>query len=108
MRYLSFIIVLLFAGCAEKKTYNFLHEEVTFKVKIVDELPKEYLEKVHKGKTRYTVHAMTACKDDSFKDCTILIPKSSYPYCLTHEIRHVLEGDWHDRDVLNKQDCKNP
>lgn len=103
IRFLIIFTALLFAGCS--KNYNLIHDEVTFKVKIVDELPKEYLEKVHQNKTGHKIHALTACTDTEFKECVIYIPKSSYPYCLTHEIRHVLEGDWHDRDVLNKQDC---
>jgi hypothetical protein len=28
-----------------------------------------------------------------------------YPRCLLHEIRHCIEGDWHDRDIPNAEDC---
>jgi len=28
-----------------------------------------------------------------------------YPRCLLHEIRHCIEGDWHDPDVPNDEDC---
>jgi hypothetical protein len=28
-----------------------------------------------------------------------------YPRCLLHEIRHCIEGDWHDPQIPNSEDC---
>jgi hypothetical protein len=35
--------------------------------------------------------------------CAIVLRK--YPQCLLHEIRHCIEGEWHDREVPNDEDC---
>ena len=35
--------------------------------------------------------------------CEIYLKK--YPICLKHEIRHCIEGDWHDPNIPNGEDC---
>ena len=35
--------------------------------------------------------------------CVVNLRK--YPRCLLHEIRHCIEGHWHDPDVPNSEDC---
>lgn len=38
-------------------------------------------------------------------DCTIWIRASLYPRCITHEVRHCIEGHFHHPEVASGQDC---
>lgn len=37
-------------------------------------------------------------------NCTITMRRSRYPACITHEMRHCVEGEWHDKRP-NSDDC---
>jgi len=37
------------------------------------------------------------------KHCVVTLRQ--YPVCLLHEIRHCVEGHWHDPKVPNSEDC---
>ena len=92
IRKLSILFCMLsFIGCSSTN-YTLLHTEAEFKLFIVDELPT---------KNKYA-SAESHCNLD-FKYCEIYILKEVYPRCITHEIRHVMEGHWHNG--MSKEDC---
>lgn len=43
-------------------------------------------------KPGYIAHGLTRCANGV---CVVEIRRDLYPQCVTHEIRHVFEGDWH-------------
>lgn len=38
--------------------------------------------------------------------CTLYIKRSTYPYCVAHEIRHAFEGNFHG-NAWSTEDCHN-
>jgi hypothetical protein len=75
----SLLSLLLLAGCAAQPVP--VHDQVFFSVKLVDELPPR-------------VYGTAKCSFGNV--CQIELLRSVYPDCLTHEIRHGFEGNWHE------------
>ena len=81
MRYLGIALSLLLAGCdyfdAPAKPKR---DEVFVAIKLVDDLPmRQY------GEAQCTGVGV----------CTIKLKRDTYPMCITHEIRHAFEGNFH-------------
>ena len=84
------VAVLALAGCVDQG-YDIKHPEVVVMVQVVDvikEQPKAF------GYSTCT-HGV----------CTIQIRRETYPDCITHEVRHAIEGNWHaGRETT--EDCR--
>lgn len=39
--------------------------------------------------------AGAACSSIAIMDCHIFVKASVYPRCVTYEVRHIFESDWH-------------
>ena len=88
MKYLLLCLSLLSVGCAT--THNIQTDNVDIKFTIVDELPNRAL--------------ATALFDFHNNICLVKIRRDVYPYCIVHEIRHCVEGNWHE-GVSTTYDC---
>jgi len=82
---------LLLAGCAgEPIVAEPQRNEAVIHVRLVDHI--DYEPGAH-------AYGLSRCANGV---CTVQILRKFYPYCLTHEIRHVFEGDWHHgRETLD-------
>lgn len=85
MRTLSIIIAAALLAACDQEAPTPKRTEAFFSVRLVDEITHAV--------PGHTVHGTTRCANAV---CQIEILKSGYPYCLAHEIRHVLEDDWHE------------
>ena len=74
------VVLVLLTGCATQPQPAI--REATFSVRILDERPANWAP---------STAAMT------YGSSRIEILRDYYPECLTHEIRHVFEGQWHDQ-----------
>lgn len=90
MKALILILLVALPGCAAFDTERTppMYSEVSARVILTDDLPAN-------------INA-NAVWDGSV--CTIHIKRSQYPYCMTHELRHCFEHDWHDA-IPNQTDC---
>lgn len=78
MKALLIVLTLLAGGCTATM-YDRHRDEVFAHIKLVGDLPAG-------------TYGTAQCKDGI---CYIEIRRESYPDCITHEIRHGFEGDWH-------------
>ena len=37
--------------------------------------------------------------------CTVVVKRSVYPRCITHEVRHCIEGHFHSPGLSSNTDC---
>lgn len=84
---ISLLAGLLIAGCATP-TYDIKQDRVIAVIDLVDDLPKSTY-------GYYTMHDGV---------CHVRIKKATYPACITHEVRHCFEGDWH-KHLSSTQNC---
>lgn len=86
-------LFVLLTGCEQNTGDPDKVRTDTFKVtvKLTDEV-------VYKGER---VSGLAIWKDDW---CIIQLPKDEYPRCLAHEMRHCLEGDFHE-GYRSYEDC---
>lgn len=91
-----FFGLLSLNGCAfiEGKPTKTVRDDATFVVTLVDSI--DY-------RPGMDAYGLTKCVGSV---CEITLLKSQYPYCLTHEIRHVFEGAWH-AGYETTEDCLN-
>lgn len=94
MQYLGLIALLLLTGCAS--TFDAppprperLQSNINFQI-----VPDSMLPPGVGGQARW-----------NGDDCTVWIRASLYPRCVTHEIRHCIEGHFHHPQVASGQDC---
>ena len=98
---------LALTGCAHEKKYNRVVDTATFNIEVVQTFPP------HLQHVFANARALTECvhtKDETgkvvdIKDCTVYVLASTYPRCINHEIRHVLEGTWHPQRAHSSEDC---
>jgi len=83
---LATFLVLCLSGCSSLYEPKYNIERDFFVVKIVED-PELKTDGLAEWKQSY---------------CKITLKK--YPKCLLHEMRHCIEGDWHD-EKPNGQDC---
>ena len=90
MKTLLTMLLLTLTGCAAFDTERTppMYSEVSARVILTDDLPAN-------------INA-NAVWDGSV--CTIHIKSRQYPYCMTHELRHCFEHDWH-KDRASTEDC---
>ena len=84
IRYLILAVVLLLAGCDDQPKPKI--NEALVVVKIVDAPASDW---------PAGAAAITRGLGTGFS--TIEVLRDYYPECVTHEIRHVFEGAWHDQ-----------
>lgn len=88
----TLLLTLLLTGC-QTPQYNLQH--TNFRM-IIQESP-EYLDRL--SARNRTVYGMSFYSENV---CVIILRE--YPKCLLHEVRHCIEGNWHEgRDTL--EDC---
>lgn len=73
---------LLLAGC-DQTPAQIERTEALVHIRLVDHI--DY-------KPGYDALGLTRCANGV---CVVEIRRDTYPACVTHEIRHVFEGDWH-------------
>lgn len=73
---------LLLAGC-DQTPAQIERTEALVHIRLVDQI--DY-------KPGWDALGVTRCANGV---CVIQIRRDMYPHCLTHELRHVMEGDWH-------------
>jgi len=90
MKALIFAVIIALPGCAAFDTTRTppLYSEVSARVILTDDMPA--------NKNGYA--------DWNGSVCTIHLKRSQYPYCMTHELRHCFEHDWHG-NTANQTDC---
>lgn len=76
------LAALLLAGC-DQTPVNIERTEALVHIQLVDQI--DY-------KPGWDALGVTRCANGV---CVIQIRRDMYPRCLTHELRHVMEGDWH-------------
>lgn len=86
-------VALLLSGCATDDAPRVIaRNDVLLHVRLVDHI--DY-------KPGTEAYGLTRCANDV---CILQILRDRYPYCLQHEIRHAIEGNWHaHRETL--EDC---
>lgn len=84
IRYLVLAVVLLLAGCDDQPKPKI--DEALVVIKIVDTPAPDW----PAGAAAITRGLNTGLS-------TIEILRDYYPECVTHEVRHVFEGAWHDQ-----------
>lgn len=91
-RVIVFIASLLLCSCAavfDAKKPVPVRDYSLIQIQLTDELPR--------GVNGYA--------DIGGGLCTVFLRKDSYPYCLKHEIRHCLEGNFHSYTQYSTEDC---
>lgn len=90
MRYLGIALALLLSGCGFfDATTKPKRDEVFVAIKLVDDLPmRQY------GEARCSVDGV----------CILEIKRDTYPMCITHEVRHAFEGNFHGNQPSD-EDC---
>ena len=82
--------IKLLQGCSNP-VYDIKTDKTTVVVELVDRVDNQ------------GSYGMAVWSDD-YKRCHVRVLKSIYPHCITHEIRHCFEGDFHaGRDSI--ADC---
>lgn len=76
-------LALLLVGCDAAPVPQ--RDEAIVHIRLVDTI--DY-------KPGYDALGLSRCANDV---CVVEVRKDLYPQCVTHEIRHVFEGDWHPR-----------
>ena len=76
------VALLLLTGCNQAPA-QIERTEALVHIKLVDSI--DY-------KPGYDALGLSRCANNV---CIVEIRRDLYPQCLTHEIRHVIEGDWH-------------
>ena len=104
MKYLLIILCLVMAGCtSHSKKYQRFQNSADIFIRVVEVMPSGYED----------AFSMTRCifkrdpetnKIIAARNCEIFIQAKYYPHCITHEVRHVLEGEWHGTKN-STQDC---
>lgn len=79
---LCLVALFALAGC-DQSTVNIERTEALVHIRLVDQIDH---------KPGYIALGLTRCANGV---CVVEIRKDLYPHCVTHEIRHVFEGDWH-------------
>ena len=74
------LVLVILTGCAAQPQP--LRDEATFSVRILDDRPD---------------HWAPSTAATTYGSSRIEMLRDYYPECLTHEIRHVFEGAWHDQ-----------
>ena len=84
------LAALLLSGCATFDTIRTppKYSEVTARIVLTDDIKDDR-------------HGY-ASWDGSL--CTVYLKRSQYPFCMTHELRHCFEHNWHD-ERPNDTDC---
>jgi len=75
------VALALLTGCAGQQPQP-LRDEATFSVRILDDRPD---------------HWAPSTAATTYGSSRIEMLRDYYPECLTHEIRHVFEGAWHNQ-----------
>lgn len=83
------LAALLLAGCASPVP---LRDEIVAHIRLVDRI--DY-------RPGYTAHGLSTCANGI---CRIEVLRSEYPGCITHEVRHGFEGNWHP-DIETTRGC---
>lgn len=78
------LAVLLLAGC-DQSPVTIERTDAIVHIKLVDQI--DY-------RQGYEALGLSRCANGV---CVVEIRRDLYPQCLTHEMRHVFEGDWHAR-----------
>lgn len=76
------LAALLMAGCDQTPS-QIERTDAIVHIRLVDSI--DY-------KQGYDAMGLTRCANGV---CVVEIRRDLYPACVTHEIRHVFEGDWH-------------
>jgi hypothetical protein len=99
MKYL--VLALLLAACGDtgqstfsaSKPPQIVYPDFQFHIRVEpDQLPKPS-----------TYGTATLMELNGQRVCVVNLRE--YPRCLLHEIRHCIEGEWHEPDVPNAEDC---
>lgn len=89
------VLLLALSGCASLHPAPVpVRTSVLFSVDLVDDSALEPWQYGHANCT----------PDGSF--CAIKLRRSTYPYCVAHEIRHAFEGNFHG-NAWPTEDCHN-
>jgi len=95
------LLALLLTACGDTGKSTFSASKPPQSVHDTFEL---HIREVPEQLPRESVHGTaTLIHFPNKKLCVINLRK--YPRCLLHEVRHCIEGDWHDPDVPNDEDC---
>lgn len=92
-------LVVALSACSffEAKRMPVNRDHVLVDIELVDELPPSA--GVASASKKFGDYS---CDGDF---CHVRILRKTYPFCVTHEIRHVFEGDWHGQHA-STEDCK--
>ena len=78
----ALLLALVLPACSNQPP-TIQRTDVLVHIKLVDHID-------YKGHQAY---GLTTCGGPV---CEVQILRDRYPFCLLHEIRHVIEGDWHE------------
>lgn len=81
---MRYILLLILTGCSTGQPFDVSEidgKTYTFKIHLVDRLPE----------SRIGLHSYNPIT----KDHTIILIKDQFPVCLSHEVLHVMVGNWH-------------
>lgn len=84
MKYLTLLAICLIAACATIREYNTV---VKFPVQTKTSIEVKQL---RGGDLNVRAYA------ELYPDGKCIIYLRQYPQCLSHEVRHCLEGNWHE------------
>lgn len=82
MRIVALLLVVALGGCGQSAPL-IERTEALVHLKLVDQI---------NYKPGYEAFGLTRCANGV---CVVGLRRDRYPACVTHELRHVMEGDWH-------------
>jgi hypothetical protein len=93
IRLATLALLAALTGCAafDAPVYNVEHTQFKLTIRVDPNLPRN-------------INGEAALLEFmGQKHCVITLRQ--YPMCLLHELRHCVEGHWHDPKVANSEDC---